>query len=251
MKDDVTPLSAKARAMLDIERRRPDVSSAISGRVLDRLATSVAIGTGGGGGSGSAEPRGGGTPGGGTTGGAATGSVLGAKTLAIALGAFVAGSGVGAAVHASLTSRAPTPVVASAAPATAAATSAPPSEEAPSVDIAIARALPLPPSSSTAPARSRHLDEVAAKDVDLARERALIERARMALARGDHGAALEALDLHVHDFPRGRLVEEREALAIQALSASGRTAEARERATRFRRQFPTSVFLPTIDGALR
>ena len=85
-------------------------------------------------------------------------------------------------------------------------------------------------------------------DVDLASERALIDRARMALARGQSSAALDAVDAHAKSYPRGRLVEEREALAIQALAQAGRTADARARADKFRATYPNSVFAGAVDS---
>jgi outer membrane protein assembly factor BamD (BamD/ComL family) len=86
--------------------------------------------------------------------------------------------------------------------------------------------------------------------VDLAAERALIDRARMALARSQSGAALEAVDAHAKSFPRGRLAEEREAIAIQALSQAGRAADARVRADRFRAAYPNSVFGAAVDAVV-
>ena len=52
-------------------------------------------------------------------------------------------------------------------------------------------------------------------------------------------------------FPDGRLVEEREALRVQALAQLGRAAEAHEVAARFRRQYPRSMLLPVVDAALQ
>jgi hypothetical protein len=100
-----------------------------------------------------------------------------------------------------------------------------------------------------APARKPAL-ESAGKDVSLAMERDLIDRARMALARGDGDAALDALERHATDFQGGRLVEEREALMVQALVQTGRIDAARARAARFRARFPNSVLLPAVDAAV-
>jgi hypothetical protein len=88
------------------------------------------------------------------------------------------------------------------------------------------------------------------RDVDLAAERALLEVARTALARGDSASALAALDQHAGRFPRGRLIEERESLAVQALAASGRRDEAQRRAEQFRRRSPDSMLLPAVEEAL-
>ena len=90
-----------------------------------------------------------------------------------------------------------------------------------------------------------------ARDADLSAERAVIDRAHAALARGNANAALEAVAQHQKSFPRGQLAEEGEALAVQALVAAGRTQDAANRAGRFRKAYPKSVFLPVVDEALR
>lgn len=109
---------------------------------------------------------------------------------------------------------------------------------------ASASSVALPPTSgASSTPRSR--------DTDLAAERAVIERARSALARGDGQAALSAVTQHQHEFPRGQLSEEREVLAVQALATAGRAAEAAERGAHFRKSFPNSLLLPLVDQALR
>lgn len=75
---------------------------------------------------------------------------------------------------------------------------------------------------------------------DLPGELRWIERAQTALAAGDPGAAQAALRGHARAFPRGHLAEEREALSVQALCASGRTEEARRAAAAFVARRPTS-----------
>ena len=102
-----------------------------------------------------------------------------------------------------------------------------------------------PASAGSAPAEPR------SKDTDLATERAFLERARSALARGDGPGALTAIQAHGQAFPHGQLVEEREVLAVQALAAAGRAQEAAARAARFRALFPKSLMLPVVDQALR
>jgi hypothetical protein len=87
-------------------------------------------------------------------------------------------------------------------------------------------------------------------DESLTRERALVETARSAVARGDGSAALQATSEHARTFPNGRLVEEREALAVQALVLAGRRDEARARAERFRQRYPNGLFLPVVDAAI-
>lgn len=82
------------------------------------------------------------------------------------------------------------------------------------------------------------------RDVSLSAERALLEVARAAMAKGDLPATFTALEKHQHDFGNGRLAEEREALFIQALHAAGREAEAATRTERFNKQFPDSLLAP-------
>lgn len=241
---DLEPLSAEALAMLESDRQLPNVPLDVSERVFEHLSTSIALGGMGGGHA--AGQDGAGTAAGGAADGA---TALSRRAIAWIATAFVAGSGVGATLHAGLTKPATAPV-AVAASATVSrppevASSRVPDEPAP-IDV---RSLPpVTASSPTAVPAPSHGS--AGKDVDLAMERELVERARMALARGQGAEALAALDRHAREFPRGRMAEERETLAIQALVQAGRTDEARARAARFRSAFPHSVFLPAVDALL-
>ena len=86
-------------------------------------------------------------------------------------------------------------------------------------------------------------------------ESAILQRAQDAL-RGDPAQALALTDLHLARFPGGRLAQEREVLAVQALLGMGRAAEARARATRFLASFPTStgrrrleVLIPDLESS--
>ncbi|NOU26492.1 MAG: hypothetical protein HOO96_01185, partial [Polyangiaceae bacterium] len=85
---------------------------------------------------------------------------------------------------------------------------------------------------------------------DLAKERAVLDVARSALGRGDAANALVAAAEHERKFPQGALVEEREALAIQALAMQGRRTDAQTRAERFRKRFPRSMLLPAVDAVV-
>ncbi|MBL8951857.1 MAG: hypothetical protein JNK82_13830 [Myxococcaceae bacterium] len=89
-----------------------------------------------------------------------------------------------------------------------------------------------------------------AADTLLARERELLDAARAALMKGDGAAALDAADRHSKQFPRGRLAEERESLAVQALVAQKNLSAARERAAAFHHKYPKSLLGATIDAAL-
>lgn len=120
-------------------------------------------------------------------------------------------------------------------------------------------AAPLPPEPRTrtfapraerspagTPAQDHEMDE---PDTELARERALIETARSALARKQPDV-MEILVRHEQQFPEGRLAEERESLLVQALVRAGRAEEARRRAARFRARWPRSLLQPVLDAAL-
>ncbi|MBK7861421.1 MAG: hypothetical protein IPJ65_22960 [Archangiaceae bacterium] len=106
-------------------------------------------------------------------------------------------------------------------------------------------AVPAP----VAPAAPREPRVVAAPSPQL--ERLLIERATVALARGDLAGALDACREHEQKFAQGMLVEERESLAIRALAAEGQMSRARARADRFHARFPNSMQAQVIDDALK
>lgn len=119
-----------------------------------------------------------------------------------------------------------------------------PSASAPEPAVDAAPHEPAPHASSTPPDTSTRAAPSATST--LAEEQALVDRARAALSRGRPKDALAAVTEHERRFGRGRLAEEREILAIQALVADGRTTEARTRAARFRTTFPKSLFLPSL-----
>jgi hypothetical protein len=84
----------------------------------------------------------------------------------------------------------------------------------------------------------------------LSAQQALLDRARAALAHGDGQQALAALSEHARVHPTSELLEEREALIIKSLIASGDSATARARAAAFAARYPRSLFLPSIRAAL-
>jgi hypothetical protein len=84
----------------------------------------------------------------------------------------------------------------------------------------------------------------------LAEQQALLDVARSAFARSDYAATLAALATHFQRYPKSVLGEEREALGIKALAATGRTAEAKARAARFKAQFPQSLLLPSVQDSV-
>ena len=77
----------------------------------------------------------------------------------------------------------------------------------------------------------------------------LLRRARRALPQNPRGT-LELTRRHAREFPRGVLVQEREALAVDALARVGRTSEARKRAERFLRAYPRSAQRARVESVL-
>jgi len=181
--------------------------------------------------------------------GAAAG--LGAKALAflarratIGVTALAIGMGLGAGLHAvAARSPAPTPAPPVVAVAPREAEPAPPVSSAP---VAVA------PAVTTGKGPTHELPEApasvrpAAPKSDVAAERALVEMARTAAARGDFGGALAAAQKHEKSFPSGHLREERELVAVQALAGLGRTSEAAIRGEQFLRSYPKSMFAPAV-----
>lgn len=110
------------------------------------------------------------------------------------------------------------------------------------------RPAPVPSASSAAPAILPAPGEAPS---DLAAEQGLIDTARSALSRGRGADALHAADDHARRFPRGRLAEEREMLAIQALLLVGKRADAEARVSRFHEAYPQSLYGSAVDALLR
>jgi hypothetical protein len=84
----------------------------------------------------------------------------------------------------------------------------------------------------------------------MAPELDLLSRAQRLLAR-DPAAALEVIDEHARAYPAGEFVEEREALAIDALRRLGRRQEAQARAQGFLLRYPASPHRERIESWLR
>ena len=166
------------------------------------------------------------------------------------LGGILLGVAIGAAGHAAVVSStragsaqpAATPTSAAAAPQSA------PTASAPEPAWTVVPSAP-PPAPPAAP-RTDDSRGDRGKDAALASERALIDMARTAVARGEGEAALAALGRHEKEFPRGRLAEEREWLAVQALVQTGATDQAKQRAARFREAYPHSLMLAALDQVL-
>jgi hypothetical protein len=122
-------------------------------------------------------------------------------------------------------------------------------------------ALSMPASMTSSPSRSappppapgpgstaRPADE---STETLAAERALLDEARTAIAHNETTLAGVLLERHARDFPHAQLVEEREALSIEAFAAAGRNEEARTALSRFRVRYPKSLFLSAVEAVVR
>jgi hypothetical protein len=82
-------------------------------------------------------------------------------------------------------------------------------------------------------------------------ESALILAARQALRSGAPAVALERLASARRKFPRGALVQERDALEIEALARSGARDAAARRAAEFLKRYPKSPYAPTARELVR
>jgi len=129
----------------------------------------------------------------------------------------------------------------------------------------LSHSVPLPPATSPATpapapeasgsgvsptAAKRPAPAAVAPGSELARERALLDLARADAAHGEPALVLAQTERHRVQFPRAKLAEEREALAIRALLSLGRADEARTRAEAFHLAYPNSLLAPAIDSAL-
>lgn len=85
----------------------------------------------------------------------------------------------------------------------------------------------------------------------LAEERQIVERARRALSAGDSSSAMAEVQRHAQRFPRGMLSEEREALRIRAVAQMGDKTRAKRMYEQFRKRFARSIFVDSIEAALR
>jgi hypothetical protein len=245
---DVLALVAAARPIDGLGASR---QAAIFGAIASRVGLPPGPGRGpgseggGGAGEGGADAPAGGA---GAGAGAAAGGLRGLRAVLALAGTFTVGAAAGVAVDRGVVARpraAPVALsVEERTPREPAVASVATASSPPVVSI---DALPLS-GSATRPAAQR--PEPIPSSRGLAAERALLDVARTALARGEPAQALAATNRHAHEYPDGALVEEREALAIKALVALGRRDEARTRAREFERRFPNGLMLRAVKGAV-
>ncbi|MBN2359036.1 MAG: hypothetical protein JXR83_06255 [Deltaproteobacteria bacterium] len=235
------PLNDDLAALLDAARREPDPPAVAKQRVHAMIMATVLpplVGPGQDGGG--AGPIAGGAGGAATGGAVATGGATMAPAVKLALvAAASAAVGVGAGV---LYVARPAPVAPVEAPAVVAP--APPPQPPP----VVVAPTPVPPPVELPPPKPLIAPRPIADT--LAAEQALLERARSALKTEDAATALTLLREHGERYPRGRLVEEREALRVLALFQA-ESADAAAAAAKFRARFQHSIFLPAIENAAK
>ncbi len=240
--EQLPPLSSALANMIAIDREDHALPAGARERVGYRLAATIGIGTTVAlttkAATASAITK---------TAAATTATAASAKlVVGVALVAFAAGTGTGAAIHAGVSRpEAVAPVAPASLPAASAAaintTAQPTATESSIAPESSASAHVVAPPASIASAPSR--------DADLAEERAMIDRARRDIAKGNSSGALSTLSEHARAFPRGRMGEEREALTVIALARGGQLEAAKARARRFKATFPKSVLMPAVLGA--
>lgn len=263
MTDATGPIPADLRALLEAEKSGGEAPDGARERVLLRLVGTFGLGVAGGLAAGApAKPAGssGGTP----AASSAAGVVHAARAsrLLQAAALFLTGAGAGAGgYHLSQRARHPTTAVARRLIVETPRSDLPPPTPTvvvpvvvpvlPPVGASAARARP-PTVKPRAPAASS-APEAGPEDGDqgLAAERTLLEIARTALARGQGEDALTALRSHARQFPSGELAEEREGLLVEALVVTRKYDLARERAARFKKRYPLSLFAPVVEQALQ
>jgi len=259
----VPGLPADALRLLDAERGAPLPSRAVQDRVRARVAASVVAA----GALGTAAAAGAATSA--ATVKAAGAGVIGTLAVKTSIVAVVVAAGVTGGLALRSGSEPAAVVTATAesarpglrrAPAAPAAIASPPVvtpppvvEPLPAGDPPVAVPLPavvIAPPAAAAPSVAPPRRAAAPSRASLEDEHAPIAAALAALGQRQPDRALAALAQHERHFRDGQLAEEREALWIRALAARGDGDEARARAERFRRRFPTSIQDEVIAAAL-
>lgn len=77
-------------------------------------------------------------------------------------------------------------------------------------------------------------------------EREILDEAMRCMSRGSAACALTEVAAHAREYPNGALVEEREAIRVEALELAGDIAAAQERARAFLVRYPTSIHVTRV-----
>ena len=110
------------------------------------------------------------------------------------------------------------------------------------------RADPVRSPALAAPSASASVPTAPAESPVMAPTEVQLLRQAQASLKGNPAGALTLCAEHQRRFPGGVLGQERDVLAIDALSKLGRKAEARARADRFLLAYPTSAHRGRIEG---
>lgn len=134
-------------------------------------------------------------------------------------------------------------------------------EQRPVSEPAVAAPAPPPPSSRTKPRRSSKPDPVRPEpdskekpepkpepELGFADELALMRTVSQALARGDTARASTLLRQHERQFPKGALLEERNAAAVRIACARDHAGAGAKRAA-FEKRWPKSMHAAAIRSA--
>jgi hypothetical protein len=113
---------------------------------------------------------------------------------------------------------------------------------APPVKVPVEKAVAPRPGGS-------QLSKASARRDSLKEERRLLEAARSSLRANQAQKAQKSLSTHKKRFPKGKLVEEREALSVLAAFQGPDLQKARQAAEAFFKRFPKSLFRSAIEAA--
>jgi hypothetical protein len=246
-------------ALLRVEKEVPELESTKKAALFATVASRVGLlvppadGSGGDGGGGDGGAGAVGQGSGGSGGSAFTlagGKAIGALLATLAIGVVGGVALDRGLVSSSSSSSVPAPAmtIVQAAPSSLSSSV----EEPRGVPVGALPSAPKAPQATTG-AAAQHAEApptASPSSRGLAAERALLDVARGALARGEAGEALRATERHASEYPTGALVEEREAIAIKALVALGRTKEARVRLLEMERRFPNGLMLRAVKSAV-
>jgi hypothetical protein len=111
------------------------------------------------------------------------------------------------------------------------------------------------PSANNVPSSARGPREPSRGSVDsegtctICEERSILDVARRGLREKHHDVALAAIEEHRTRFAAGQLAEERESLRVHVLVAMGRNSDAELGKAEFRRAFPDSPLLESVERA--
>lgn len=105
--------------------------------------------------------------------------------------------------------------------------------------------------SAAASLRADPRDEQATlHQTSLREQQALLDQARLALGKGEPERCLAAIATHRSRFPQSLLAEERDALTIKALVASGSMSTASEQLETFLQDYPRSLLIPSLKSTV-